>query len=107
MYFEIYAAPNGISFLQHNSDGSQPIAIFNSLDKSVEFFRCLYIPDFYNENETDNLITNLNVVNSYIKNQVGFLISSTNLVDYYIRAEIYTALYTNYPSLTFLIYIFY
>ena len=37
-YFEIYSAPNGISFLQHNSDGSQPIAIFNSLDKSVELF---------------------------------------------------------------------
>ena len=25
-------------FLQHNPDGSQPIAIFNSLDKSVELF---------------------------------------------------------------------
>ena len=37
-YFEIHSAPNGVSFLQHNSDGSQPIAIFNSLDKSVEFF---------------------------------------------------------------------
>ena len=34
-YFEIYSAPNCISFLQHNSDGTQPIAIFNSLDKSV------------------------------------------------------------------------
>ena len=36
-YLEIYSAPNGISFIQHNSDGSQPITIFNSLDKSVEF----------------------------------------------------------------------
>ena len=26
-YFEIYSAPNGISILQHISDGSQPIAI--------------------------------------------------------------------------------
>ena len=34
----MYAAPNGISILQHISDGSQPSAIFNSLDKSVEFF---------------------------------------------------------------------
>ena len=43
-YFEIYAAPNGIPILQHISDGSQPIAIFNSLNKSVEFFGGLDIP---------------------------------------------------------------
>ena len=49
MYFEIYAAPNGISFLQHIVDGSQPIAIFNSLDKSVEFFRDLDIHNFYDK----------------------------------------------------------
>ena len=36
-YFEIYAAPNCIPILQNIVDGSQPIAIFNSLDKSVEF----------------------------------------------------------------------
>ena len=47
-YFEVYSAPNGISFLQHNSDGSQPKAIFNPLDKSVEFFGDLDIPNFYN-----------------------------------------------------------
>ena len=47
-YFEINSAPNGISFLQHNSDGSQPIAMINSLDKSVEFFGDLDIPNFYN-----------------------------------------------------------
>ena len=34
-YFEMYAAPTGISILQHVSDGTQPITIFNSLDKSV------------------------------------------------------------------------
>ena len=37
-YFEIYAGTSGINFLQNIADGSQPIAIFNSLDKSVEFF---------------------------------------------------------------------
>ena len=52
-YFEIYSAPNGISFLQHNSDGTQPIAVFNSLDKGVEFFRDLDIPNFYNKTEVD------------------------------------------------------
>ena len=46
VYFEMYAAPNGISILQHISDGSQPIAIFNSLSKSVEFFGDLDIPNF-------------------------------------------------------------
>ena len=57
MYFEVYAAPNGISFLQHIVDGSQPIAIFSSLDKSVEFFRGLDIPNFYNKAELNNWIT--------------------------------------------------
>ena len=46
LHVEIYAAPNGISFLQHIVDGSQPIAIFSSLDKSVELFRDLDIPNF-------------------------------------------------------------
>ena len=72
-YFEMYAAPNGISILQHISDGSQPIAIFNPLDKSVEFFGGLDIPNFYNKTEVDNLITNLNLVNYYTKNQVDAL----------------------------------
>ena len=61
VYFEMYAAPNGISFLQHIVDGSQPIAIFNSLGESVEFFGDLDIPDFFNKANTNNL--NLNLVN--------------------------------------------
>ena len=101
-YFEIYAAPNGISFLQRIVDGSQPTAIFNSLDESVEFFRDLDIPNFYIKNGTDNLKTNSNFVNYYIKNQVDSLISNINLVDYYTKAEIDTLLYTNYPSLSFI-----
>ena len=73
-YFEMYAAPNGISILQHISDGSQPIAIFNSLDKSIEFFGDLDIPNFYNKTEIVNLIANLNFVDYYNKNQVDALI---------------------------------
>ena len=102
-YFEIYAAPGGISLLQHISDGSQPIAIFNPLDKSVQFLVYLDIPNFYNKTEIYNLITNLNLINYYTKNQVDTLISNTNVVDYYTKTEIDTAFYTNYPSLTFLI----
>ena len=101
-YFEIYAAPNGISLLQHIPNGSQPIAIFNSLDKSVKFFRYLDIPNFYNKTEAANLITNLNLVNYYTKNQIDSLIYNTNLVDYYTKNEVDTLLYTNYPSLTFI-----
>jgi len=51
--FEMYAGTSGISFLQNISDGAQPIAIFNSLDKSVEFFGNLDIPNFYNKTEVD------------------------------------------------------
>ena len=35
IYFELHAGTSGFSFLQNTVDGSQPIAIFNSLDKSV------------------------------------------------------------------------
>ena len=45
-YFELYAGTSGITFLQNIVDGSQPIAIFSSLDKSVEFFGDLDIPNF-------------------------------------------------------------
>ena len=62
----MHAAPNGIPFLQHSPDGSQPIAIFSSLNKSVGFPGDLDIPNFYNKAEVDNLITNLNLVNRYI-----------------------------------------
>ena len=73
MYFKIYAAPNGISFLQHIVDGSRPIAIFNSLYKNVESFGDLDTPNFYNKHETDDLITNINLINYYTKNQVDSL----------------------------------
>ena len=45
-YFEMHAGTSGITFLQHIVDGSQPIAISNSLDKSVEFLGGLDIPNF-------------------------------------------------------------
>ena len=102
MYFEIYAAPSGISFLQHIVDGFQPIAIFSSLDESVEIFGDWDIPNFYNQNETDDLITNINLVNYYIKNLADSLISYVNSVDYYIKKQTDTLLYTNFPSLSFI-----
>ena len=80
---------------------SQPIATFNSLDKSVKFFCDLDIFNFYNKAEVGNLMTHLNLVNHDTKNQVGS--SNINLVDYYTKAGIDTALYTIYPSLTLLV----
>ena len=37
-HFEMYAGTSGITFLQNIVDGSQPIAIFYSLNKSIELF---------------------------------------------------------------------
>ena len=100
-YFEMYAAPNGISILQHISDGSQPIAMFNSLDKSVEFFGDLDIPDCYTKNQVDTIIYKLKLVNYYTKNQVGTLIYNISLVDYYTKTKIDAQL-TDYATITYL-----
>ena len=56
--------------LQHISDGPQPIAILNSLDKPIEFFGGLDIPNFYNKAEVANLITNLNLVIIILKTKL-------------------------------------
>ena len=52
-YFELHAGTSGFTFLQNTVDGSQPIAIFNFLDRSIEFFGDLDIPNFYNKTEID------------------------------------------------------
>ena len=52
-YFEMYAGTSGFIFLQNIVGGSQPIAIFNSLDRSVEFFGELGIPNHYNKTEIE------------------------------------------------------
>ena len=54
--FEMYAASSGITFLQNQQDGAQPIAIFNPLDKSVEFFGGLGIPSFYNKTGISSML---------------------------------------------------
>ena len=78
----------GFSFLQHTSAGSQPIAIFNSLDKSVDFFGNLAIPNFYNKAEVDTLIFNI-----YTKTEVD-----TQLTNYATLSYVMT----NYASITLL-----
>uniref|UniRef100_UPI004049C80D tail fiber domain-containing protein n=1 Tax=Flavobacterium sp. TaxID=239 RepID=UPI004049C80D len=76
-YFELYAGTSGFAFLQNQQDGSQPIAIFNSLDKSVEFFGDLDIPNFYNKTEVDTLFSNIDCSNYYTKTEID-----TQLTDY-------------------------
>ena len=48
--FEMYAGTSGFVFLQNINDGGQPIAIFNSFDRSIEFLGDCDIPNHYNEN---------------------------------------------------------
>ena len=56
-YFELYAGTSGFTFLQNTVDGSQPIAIFNPLDRSIEFFGDLDIPNFYHKLKKTLLMT--------------------------------------------------
>ena len=97
----MYAGTSGITFLPNIVDGSQPVAIFNSLDKPAESLGDLDIPNFYNKTEVGNLITSFSLVNYYIQNQVDAFISDTNLVDYYTKAEIDTQV-TDYTAITYL-----
>ena len=81
VYFELYAGTSGFTFLQNIVDGSQPIAIFNSLDKSVEFFGDLDIPNFYNKTEIDAIGDELSslILNTYTKTEVDNLLTNINL----------------------------
>ena len=90
-------------FLQNIVDGSQPIAIFNYLDKSVEFFGGLDIPNFYNKTEIDAIGDELSalILNTYTKTEVEALISNTNLTDYYTKTEIDTTL-SDYSTTSYL-----
>ena len=79
--FELYAGTSGFTFLQNIVDGSQPIAIFNSLDKSVEFFGDLYIPNFYNTAEIHAIGDELSplILNTYTETDVYNLIKNIDL----------------------------
>ena len=52
----MYAATSGFACLQNQQDGAQPTAIFNSLDKSVDFFGDLDIQSFYNKTEINSML---------------------------------------------------
>ena len=102
-YFELYAGTSGFTCLQNIVDGSQPIAIFNSLGKSVEFFWDFDIPNFYNKTETDAIDDELPALflNTYTKTEVEALISNINLVGYCTKTEVDSQL-TDYTTITYL-----
>ena len=79
-YFEMYAGPSGFTFLQNTVDGSQPRAIFNSLDKSVEFLGDLDIPNFYIKAEIDAFGDELSplVLNTFTKPEMNNLFTNLN-----------------------------
>ena len=83
MIFELHAGTSGFSFLQNIVDGSQPIAIFNSLDKSVEFFGDLDILNFYNKtikiDATGDELSSL-ILNTYIKTEVDSLLTNIDSI---------------------------
>ena len=102
-YFEMYAGTSGFSFLQNIVDGSQPIAMFNSLDKSVEVFGELDIPNHYNKTEVGAIGDELSalILNTYTKTKVEALISNINVTDYYTKTEIGSQL-TYYSTISYL-----
>ena len=79
--FELHAGTSGFSILQNIVDGSQPIAIFNSLDKSAEFSGDFDIPNFYNTNQIDAIGDELSplILNTYIKTEVEILLTNISL----------------------------
>ena len=66
VYFELYAGTSGF-FLQIINDRGQPLAMFNSLDRSIDIVGDCDIPNHYTMNELDNLIANINLSNYYNK----------------------------------------
>ena len=121
--FEPYAATSGFAFLQNQQDGAQPIAIFNSLDTSVEFFGGCDIPNhnktqinamlaggstdlsnYYNKTEIDAIVTNINFSNNhYTKTEVDDIDSelSALILNTYTKTEIDTSL-SDYSTITYL-----
>ena len=70
IHVEVYSGTTAIIFLQNTVDGGQPLAIFNSLDRSITSFGDCDIPNHYNRNELGSLISNTNLSNNYNKAEI-------------------------------------
>ena len=90
--FDMYAATSGFVFLQNQQDGAQPIAIFNSLDKSVEPFGDLDIPNFYNKTEINSMLAgggSTDFSNYYYKTEVDAIVANINFNNnHYTKSEV-------------------
>ena len=75
-------------FLQNIVDGGQPLAIMNSIDKSIELFGDVDIPNHYDTTEIYSLITNINLTNYYNKTEIDAIIANINFSKYYTKEEV-------------------
>ena len=77
--------------------------MFNTFDKSVEFFRDLDIPNLHHKTEVDAIGDELSafILNTYTKPEVGALMCNINLTYYYTKAEIDTPL-SDYSTVSYL-----
>ena len=62
--------------LQSINDGAQPIAVFNSLDQSCEFSGDVDIPNSYDRNSMDNLITQIAFSNCCNKTEIDTVVAN-------------------------------
>ena len=54
-----------VLLLQNQRDGAQPMAIFSSLDQSVELVGDVDIPNHYNKTELDSMVATTTNLNNY------------------------------------------
>ena len=88
VFVEMYAGTSGFAFSQNVNDGGQPIAIFQSLDRSIEFVGDCDIPNHYNKIELYSLIANINFSNHYNKAEMDLIVSNIGFSNYYTKTEI-------------------
>ena len=85
----MYAGTSGFAFLQTQQDGGQPIAIMSSLDRSIQFFGDVGIPNHYNKTEIDAIVANSNPSNYYNKIEIDAIVSNiSSSNDHYTKTEV-------------------
>ena len=57
------------------------------MDKSVEFFGDLDIPNHYNKTESDSLLSNVSLSDYYNETEMDLIVSNIDLSNYYTKTE--------------------
>ena len=86
--FEMISGTLNFAFRQNSAHGGQPIAIFNSLDRSCQFFGNCSIPNFYNSSAIDGILSTI-YNDVYLKTYVDGLITTITIGNYHIKAHSY------------------